>query len=124
MPGLLAKPVIDVAAAVASDTDAAACVAPLEALGWRHRGLHGDDPRRRYLVLEQDGRRVAQLHLWILPAAGWDEHLRFRDALRADPALAAAYAGEKRRVADLVAWDKRAYSEAKGPFIRAVLDRL
>lgn len=123
VPGLLAKPVIDVAVAVASEADAEACVAPLEALGWRHRGMHGDDPRRRYFVLERDGRRVAQLHLWILPATGWGEHLRFRDALRADPALAAAYAAEKRRVADLVAWDKRAYSEAKGPFIRAVLDK-
>ena len=122
VPGLLAKPVIDVAVAVASVAAAEACVAPLEALGWRHRGMHGDDPRRRYFVLERDGRRVAQLHLWILPAAGWNEHLRFRDALRADPALAAAYAAEKRRVADLVAWDKHAYSEAKGPFIRAVLD--
>ena len=124
VPGLLAKPVVDVAVAVASPADAAACVAPLEALGWAHRGQHGDDPRRRYAVLERDGRRVAQLHLWMLPARGWDEHLRFRDALRADPALAAAYAAEKRRVADAVGWDKRAYSEAKGPFIRAALDRL
>jgi hypothetical protein len=44
--------------------------------------------------------------------------------LRADPQLAAAYAAEKRRIADAVGWDKGAYSVAKGPFIQAVLARL
>ena len=49
---------------------------------------------------------------------------RFRDALRADRALAAAYEAEKWRVAEAVGWDKAAYAVAKGPFIEAVLARL
>jgi GrpB-like predicted nucleotidyltransferase (UPF0157 family)/8-oxo-dGTP pyrophosphatase MutT (NUDIX family) len=122
VPGLVAKPVIDVAIAVADERAADDCVAPLEALGYEYRGLHGDDPRRRYYVRAVDGRRFAQLHLYILPAAAWDAMLRFRDALRADPALRAAYAAEKQRVADVVGWDKGAYSIAKGPFIEAALD--
>jgi GrpB-like predicted nucleotidyltransferase (UPF0157 family) len=52
-----------------------------------------------------------------------EEKLAFRDALRADPALARAYAAEKRRVA-AVEGDKHTYSVAKGPFIEAVLARL
>jgi GrpB-like predicted nucleotidyltransferase (UPF0157 family) len=124
VPGLAGKPVLDVAVAVASEADADACIAPLEALGYAYRGPHGDDPRRRYYALDVDGRRVAQIHLYILPAAAWDEKLAFRDALRADPALAAAYAAEKRRVADAVGWDKGAYSVAKGPFVEGVLARL
>jgi GrpB-like predicted nucleotidyltransferase (UPF0157 family)/ADP-ribose pyrophosphatase YjhB (NUDIX family) len=124
VPGLGGKPVLDVGVAVASVDDADACVAPLEALGYAHRGPYGDDPRRRYYVRDVEGRRVAQLHLYILPAAAWDEKLAFRDALRADPALAAAYAAEKRRVAEAVGWDKSAYSVAKGPFVEAVLARL
>ena len=36
----------------------------------------------RYYVLERAGRRMAQIHLWILPAAGWDRMLRFREVLR------------------------------------------
>jgi len=123
VPGLLSKPVIDLAVAVPSEQAADACVAPLETLGYRHRGPHGDDARRRYYVRDVAGVRVAQLHLYILPAVAWDEHLAFRDALRADDRLAAAYAVEKLRVARLVAWDKSAYSELKGPFIRRVLDR-
>lgn len=121
VPGLAGKPVLDVGIAVGGEGAADACIAPLEALGYTHRGPYGDDPRRRYFVRDAGGERVAQLHLYILPAAGWDEKLAFRDALRADPALARAYAAEKRRAADAVGWDKGAYSVAKGPFVERVL---
>lgn len=80
--------------------------------------------RRRCYVRDDAGRRAAQLHLYVLPAAAWDEKLAFRDALRADPRLAAAYAAEKRRAADAVGWDKGAYSVAKGPFVEAALARI
>ncbi|CAA9329252.1 MAG: Uncharacterised protein family UPF0157 (COG2320) [uncultured Gemmatimonadetes bacterium] len=124
VPGLPGKPVLDVAIAVASEGEADACVAPLEGLGYDYRGPCGDDPRRRYYVRDAEGGRVAQIHLYILPARAWDEKLAFRDALRGDPALARAYAQEKRRVAEAVGWDKSAYSVAKGPFVEAVLARL
>lgn len=45
---------------------------------------------------------TAHIHLYIRPAAGWDEKFAFRDALRRDPEPAAAYAAEKSRVAELV----------------------
>jgi len=124
VPGLLAKPVIDIAVAVESEADADACVAPAAALGYEYRGLHGEDPRRRYYVLNDAGHRIAQLHLYILPACAWTELLTFRDALRTQPQLAADYSREKRRVAEAVEWDKAAYSLAKGPFISAALARL
>ena len=124
VPGLISKPVIDIALAVASEHDAEACIAPLTALGYRHRGPHGDDPRRRYFVRDERGVRVTQLHLYILPAAAWQEQLDFRDALRADGALAAAYAAEKYRVAGRVGWDKAAYAVEKGPFVMRTLARL
>ena len=124
VPGLLAKPVLDVAIAVAGLPDADACVEPLARLGYDHRGPNGDDPRRRYYVRDEDGVRTEQLHLYIMPAAAWDEKLRFRDALRRDPALAEAYATEKRRLAALVGWDKHAYALAKEPFVERVLSAL
>jgi GrpB-like predicted nucleotidyltransferase (UPF0157 family) len=121
VPGMFGKPVLDIGIAVADERRADACIAPLELLGYRYRGLNGDDVRRRYYVMETDGVRVAQLHLYLLPARGWDEQLAFRDALRADPTLAAAYADEKRRVAEASNWDKRVYANAKGPFVQQVL---
>lgn len=124
VPNLLAKPVIDIAIAVTSTEAADACIEPLTSLGYEYRGMHGDDPDRRYHVLDREGRRLIHIHLYILPAPAWGEMLRFRDALRRTPSLLAAYAAEKERVAAAVAWNKAAYSEAKGPFIRAVLDGL
>ena len=122
VPGLAGKPVLYLGVAVESEATADGCIAPLEALGYEYRGPYGEDPRRRYYVRGgADGRRLAHVHLYVLPAAAWDEKLAFRDALRADPALAAAYAAEKRRVADAVGWDRAAYSLAKGPLVEAVL---
>ena len=125
VPGMLSKPTIDIAVGVDSVEDADACVAPLAKRGWVHRGQHGDDPRRRYFVLDREGphgtQRVAQLHLWILPAAGWDRHLAFRDRLRADPALRDAYAAEKLRLVISRAGDRVAYAEGKTPFIQRAL---
>jgi GrpB-like predicted nucleotidyltransferase (UPF0157 family) len=122
VPGLGGKPVLDMAIAVASEADADACVAPLVALGYEYRGPYGDDPRRRYYVRDDEqGRRFAHVHLYILPAEAWDAKLAFRDALRADPSLAAAYMEEKRRVAVSVGWNKAEYTVAKGPFVLGVL---
>ena len=124
VPNLVAKPIVDIAVAVPSETAADACIQPLTSLGYAYRGMHGDDPDRRYYVLDREGRRLIHIHVYILPAPAWHEMLRFRDALRQSPSLRAAYAADKERVAAAVAWNKAAYSEAKGPFIRAVLDGL
>jgi GrpB-like predicted nucleotidyltransferase (UPF0157 family) len=53
----------------------------------------------------------------------WREHLAFREALRADEDLRARYQELKLRLAREFADDKAAYTEAKGPFIEAVLER-
>lgn len=121
VPGLAGKPVLDIAIAVLSEATADACVAPLTGLGYAYRGQNGDDARRRYYTRDANGVRTVQLHLYILPAAAWDEKLLFRDALRADPTLAAAYEAEKFRVASVVAWDKSAYALAKDPFVEGTL---
>ncbi|QJR37259.1 GrpB family protein [Gemmatimonas groenlandica] len=125
VPGLDGKPVLDIAIAVANDADADACITPMQTLGYDYRGPYGDDPRRRYYVRDDDaGVRLVHVHLYVLPATAWQRKLAFRDALRADPALAAAYAAEKYRVAEAVQWDKEAYSIAKGPFVQRVLATL
>jgi GrpB-like predicted nucleotidyltransferase (UPF0157 family) len=121
VPGLAGKPVLDIAIAVYGEPVANQCIEPLAMIGYVYRGLNGDDARRRYYTLDVNGTRTVQIHLYLLPAQAWDEKLAFRDALRADPALAAAYEAEKYRIAAEVAWDKHAYALAKDPFVeRAV----
>lgn len=124
IPGLAGKPVLDIAIAVDSESVADACIEPLCRLGFEYRGQHGEDPRRRYYVRDENGARVVQVHLYVMPASAWDDNLAFRNALRADPMLASAYAAEKYRIAQDVAWDKAAYQVAKGAFVERVLAAL
>lgn len=112
VPGLLAKPIIDLAVVVARESHLAQSIGLLEGLGYRHRGQHGDDELRRYFVLEQDGLRMAQLHLWANSSPGWREAILFRDLLREREDLRDAYGREKVRVAKDVGWDKKAYAMA------------
>ena len=51
----------------------------------------------------------------------WEEHLLFRDRLRSDPGVARDYEAVKRELAIAFANDRRAYTDAKGPFIKAVI---
>jgi GrpB-like predicted nucleotidyltransferase (UPF0157 family) len=53
----------------------------------------------------------------------WGEQVVFRDALRADPALAQRYTTLKQSLATRYADDREAYTAAKGNFIRAVLQQ-
>jgi GrpB-like predicted nucleotidyltransferase (UPF0157 family) len=63
------------------------------------------------------------VHACALPGAFWDEHVIFRDRLRADRGLARDYEALKRDLAARFATDRVAYGEAKGPFIERVLAR-
>jgi len=121
VPDLIAKPILDIGIRVGAVTDFESCVDSLESLGYEHRGQHGEDPLRRYFVLNKGSKRFVQLHLWSEAAAAWDEALRFRDLLRERADLRSAYAAEKRRAAQAVNWDKSRYAIEKGPFIREFL---
>lgn len=123
VPGLCAKPVLDVLMGVRALDDATAHSPALARLGYRYRPEYEAElPERRYFVRpEGPGRLRVHLHAVLPGGALWRAHLVFRDALRADPALAAAYATLKRELAQRHADDKAAYTAAKGPFIQRVL---
>lgn len=124
VPGLAAKPILDLQAAVA-DLQCAPCIADtLAPTGWHYvvPDLDGR-PWRRFFVKVADGRRAAHLHLMTRDSARWKEQLVFRDALRADPTLAETYATLKRTLAAQHADDRELYTAAKTDFVHAVLAR-
>ena len=125
VPGLGGKPVLDITIALPDEAAADACIEPMISLGYEYRGPYGDDPRRRYYVRDDtEGKRFAHVHMYVMPARAFDELIAFRDALRADDALATAYMAEKRRLADEVGWVKEAYTMAKAPWVHGVLTEL
>jgi GrpB-like predicted nucleotidyltransferase (UPF0157 family) len=114
VPGLAAKPVIDLLGEAGSLAAIEAARPALEALGWRWRGENGATGRRYFTMDDPEtGARAAHLHVH---AAGdlmiaW--HLTFRDRLRAEPETAEAYAREKARCAALHPGDSGAYAACK-----------
>jgi len=123
VPGLAAKPVIDVQLSVASFDPHDAYAAPLAALGYEYRT--DDEPGHRFFALTSDsGERLVNLHVCRAGSEWERRHLAFRDALRADPDLRDRYEAEKRRVAALHPGDSLAYADAKTPWIRAEERRL
>lgn len=114
VPGLSAKPVIDLLGEAGSLAGIAAARSALERLGYRWRGENGFVGRRYFTRDDADtGARAVHLHVYAAgePALAW--HLAFRDRLRAEPATAAAYAREKSRCAALHPDDSGAYAACK-----------
>lgn len=110
VPGLPAKPVIDLMAGVRSLDDAPDVARVLAPHGWQMVPPELDArPWRRFLVKVADDHRVAHLHLLDPASPRWAEQLRFRDRLRAHAGLAAEYAELKRRLAWEFAGDREAY---------------
>jgi GrpB-like predicted nucleotidyltransferase (UPF0157 family) len=128
VPGLVAKPVIDLMAAV-TDPDAviARTGARLSELGWSYVPPHLDGRafRRFFAKVSPDGQhRLAHLHLMFAGAGRWDEQIRFRDALRANPGLRDDYAAVKTRLAGAHTGDRERYTKEKAVFVVRVLREL
>lgn len=118
IPGMSAKPVIDILAGRPPQSRATDYIPAIRQLGYEHKGAHGV-PGREYF---RRGRpRSHHVHLVSWSSTVWEEHLLFRDRLRANPALARDYDAVKRDLAIAYANDRRGYTDAKGPFIRSVI---
>lgn len=122
IPGLAAKPVIDLLGETADLTTIDAARPALEATGFRWRGENGV-AGRRYLTRDDPhtGARAVHLHIHAAgdPMIPW--HLAFRDRLRAEPETAAAYEAEKRRCAALHPDDSGVYAACKKAWTEGVV---
>ncbi|RIK40819.1 MAG: hypothetical protein DCC55_13765 [Chloroflexi bacterium] len=118
IPGLAAKPIIDLAVAVANFEEAAVCIEPMERLGYEYRGENGL-PRRHLFV--KGTPRTHHVHINEIHSADWQQQIAFRDYLRARPDLTGEYARIKQQLARQFPTDRRAYTEQKSGFIFNVL---
>jgi GrpB-like predicted nucleotidyltransferase (UPF0157 family) len=122
VPGLAAKPVIDLQLSVASLEPAAGYAEPLERLGY----LFVPDPESPdYRFFAKPAARPRSHHLHVCEAGSRHElrHLAVRDFLRAHEDEAARYAAFKRDLAARVPEDRLAYIEGKGPYMGDLEER-
>lgn len=119
VPGLAAKPIIDIQVSVDAMVPRVRFVEPLVALGYEFVA-DPTDTEHEYFKKEHGAVRSYQIH--VCPAGSeWERrHLLFRDHLRAHPEDAAAYAELKRRIAAEHPNDVMTYVDGKTPFIRRI----
>jgi len=119
IPGLSAKPIIDIAVVVRHLDDAIPCIAPLQALGYAFVDYPENTARRFF----RKGKPRTH-HLHIVAAAGKElaNLLDFGAALRADPDLLQQYQDLKHRLAVQYQRDRAKYSKSKGDLIRGILE--
>lgn len=119
VPGLAAKPIIDLLAVLSRDGDVAAAIRALDQHGWRHEGDGGRSGRESFTVRPD----LPYQHLYLV-VRGSEQHvlpMRFRDILRTDVRAREQYAELKIRLAPLLMTDRVAYTEGKTELIKTVL---
>ena len=128
VPGLAAKPIIDIMIGLPGFALADALVPGIETLGYQYVStFESEMPYRRYFrkphVQHTDAARTHHLHMVEIGTDFWHRHLAFRDHLRANPERAAQYAALKRDLAGREWQDMNDYADAKTDFIRAITPR-
>lgn len=122
VPGLAAKPVVDIMPGVRTLDDDREFIGPMEALGYSFLPVAEDDiPERRYF--RRGDPRLFHVHIAEVGGEFWTKHLAFRDYLRAHADTAAEYAALKRRLAAEYGSDRLGYTKAKSPFILRTIEK-
>ena len=114
VPGLCAKPVLDILAGHPTGTSALVFVNALQQAGYEHRG---DAGLANHQFFRRGQPRAYHIHLVEHGGALWHRYIGFRDHLRADPTAAQRYAELKRELARRFPRDREAYIEGKSSFV-------
>lgn len=119
VPGLEAKPIIDILAGVRGLGDSRGCFEPLARLAYMHAPYLPDE--MHWFCKPHPSRRTHHLHLVPVGSKRCIDELAFRDRLREDAGLAEEYLALKRWLASRFANDREAYTDAKSDFVRSAL---
>ncbi|MBA4384796.1 MAG: GrpB family protein [Anaerolinea sp.] len=121
VPGLAAKPIIDMLIGVNSLTDTQRFVHRLERLGYVYvQKYEVDLPERRYLYKQRRGEDTFHLHMVEPQSEFFRRHIAFRDYLRSHPDAVTEYASLKLRLAREFGSDRAGYTDAKTEFIQSI----
>ena len=119
VPGLDAKPIIDLDVVVPDDAALGPAIGALAAAGWRHQGDLGVTGREAFVPPAD----AVYHHLYVVVSGSppHRNHVDLRDFLRTHPGQAARYGELKHRLAPLLATDRLAYGNGKTEMITEFL---
>ena len=122
IPGMQAKPILDLLAAVRTLADVQSFVLDLNKIGYEDKG-DGGVSGRRFFVKGSEARRTHHLNFCEMNSFFWRSHLAFCDYLERHPDVARQYSELKRGLADKFPNDRGAYTAGKQEFVRSILTR-
>lgn len=120
VPGLAAKPIVDLCLTVVASSDERSYLGPLEEAGYQLRVREPDRFEHRML---RTATRDVHVHVFSAGCPEIERYLRFRDRLRADEADRAHYEATKRRLAARDWPSMDAYARAKAEVVESILAR-
>jgi len=118
VPGLAAKPIIDMMIGVHDLSAGERAVEPMASLGYEYLGENGIPDR---LYFRKGNPRTHHVHMVRHGGEFWERHVLFRDLLRERPDIAARYGVLKKDLAIKHRTQRLEYTEAKSPFIEEAL---
>jgi GrpB-like predicted nucleotidyltransferase (UPF0157 family) len=118
VPGLAAKPVIDMMAGVSSLDESRPAIVAASELGYCYAPYRAEF--EHWFCKPSPAFRTHHLHLVPIDSVQWRRTTAFREYLRAHPDVAAEYEALKRRLAAEHHLDREAYTQAKTPFIHRI----
>jgi GrpB-like predicted nucleotidyltransferase (UPF0157 family) len=120
IPGLAAKPVIDIMAGVQTLDDSRPAIAAATELGYCHAPYQAEF--EHWFCKPSPAFRTHHLHLVPVGTPRWIRPIAFRDYLRAHTDVAGEYEVLKRRLAQEHRLDREAYTQAKRSFVDRITD--
>lgn len=122
VPGLGAKPILDLMPGIQRLEDGPPTIPAMEALGYICKGEYGI-PGRIFFQKMRGDQRMVHAHMFVVGVDDWVRHILFRDHLRTHPDAMRAYEALKLDLAARHSSDRDAYTEAKSEFIRGIVER-
>jgi GrpB-like predicted nucleotidyltransferase (UPF0157 family) len=122
IPGLAAKPIIDILMAVRSLRDVGKIRAALEGAGYEYRE-NGSDDVQILFAKGPEVKRTHYLHITALGSSGWQNPLAFRDYLRTHPDELRRYEELKQKLAERYSDHRAKYTAGKKDYVDAVVTR-
>ena len=126
VPGLAAKPILDLMVGVSRKEDWPKLIKPLEMRGYLYWTAN-PKPDELFFVkgMPPSGeRRTHHIHVYELHGERWKRELAFRDYLITHPQEAKNYEALKMNLAMRFQFDREAYTNGKTPFIESVLNKI
>lgn len=121
IPGIVAKPIIDISIGIKSMKNSRDFIPLLETLGYEYRPNFGGPNIQLLFVKGEEESRTHYLHLMKYNGEIWKDDLMFRDFLRENPKRAKEYAQLKQTLAKQFAEDRTKYTASKANFISETL---